>query len=879
MSEKKESTTSEKKLSRRSMLKWSGALATAAVAGAVASYGATELLKPPPPPPPSFKPPLSAEVAARVNDITKQLIDRHTDEEIKYTCCSGSQCWKYCAVKVRVKNGKITALEPEDSVNAGIAREDAYISRDDLLKLKVQSRGCPMHYAAINQVYDPRRVIYPMKRVGERGEGKFVRITMEEAYDTIATKLTETVEKFGPNSLWHDSYTCMNVSSFPLVSYFKGAVAGWGCHSGQGGGVPRNQISGGQDPSNVLNAKLILSFGNNNTQTTMGEQGYYLALAAEQGIPVINVEPRYTWTNEVTGAQWIPVRVGTDVALALAMANTLFKQNLYNKAFVDKWVEPTGFQKWRDYVLGNTAGPDGAIDRTPEWAEKICGVPAETIKELTSLCVKSAPQIVMLYGGAVHRQFFGENQIRAIRNLSSMLGAMGVSGSTPPIFGSSGSSWGPRPNADWKRPKAEYYAPTLLAAMKWHDAVLFREMVDKGEMTAEEMNGRVGTPSMNPPANLKMFMLENNPLSTTWGGSNSILAAKKAYFIVAFTQQTTRPTAMYADLLIPQNYVWFESRSPYMPYNQRDLFRQARGPSNFFIYLQKCVDPPGDVRPHDWVWLQVAKRLGIAEKYHPRLANVSWEKWDEAVEAVHKEAYEKWAALDEVKPLNPPTWEDFQKLPVWRAPVTEPWYSYKGQLDGDKSPFNTNSKKIEFYDEFLAQGPEYLATHDDPKGSGTGYGPGNLAPMAMWQTAPVGDHFYSGEVTKYPIATLSSHSYYREHSFRDDVLMLRDECYRHAIWLSVPDAKARGIKDGDLVRVYNDGGEMVMPAYVTSRMVPGVGDLFESTYYEPSGQKTDVMPDGIDRRGNCNLISRDIDLPYTIVDYYNCGGLVQVEKF
>jgi anaerobic dimethyl sulfoxide reductase subunit A len=874
--EKKKTETSEKKLSRRSMLKWSGALATAAVAGAVASYGATELLRPPPPPPPSFKPPLSAEVAARVNDITKQLIDRHTDEETKYTSCTGSQCWKNCIVRVRVKDGKITAAEPDDSINPGVAREDAYISSDDLLKMKVQSRGCAMLYASINQLYDPRRIIYPMKRVGNRGEGKFARISIEEAYDTIATKLTETVEKYGYNSLWHDPYTSGNKSSFPLVSYFKGAVAGWGAHSGQGMSEPKlwTGIGGGQDPSNVLQAKLILSFGNNMTQTSQGEQGYFLMLAGEKGIPIISIDPRYTWTAETTGAQWIPIRVGTDVALVLAMANIMFKENSYNKDFIDKWVEPTGFQKWKDYVLGIEDG----VDKTPEWAEKICGVPAQTIKELTSLSTKSMPAVNIIYGGAMHRQMFGENNARAILYLSVLLGAFGVPGSGPPLTGSSGSSWGPRPTADWKRPKAEFFAPTLLAAMKWSLAVVLREKLDKGEITAEQFNGYVGTASMNPPVNLKMFMLENNPLSTTWGGSASLKAAKLADFIVSFTEEIARPASLYADLLVPQAYLWFESVS-IQNRTQTDNFRPGRGPSNFWFFMQKCVDPPGDVRPSEWHWLQIAKRLGLDKKYLPPLAGVPWENWDETMLAVYKQAYEKWAALDEVKPFNPPTWEDFQKMPVWRWGVKEPDYAYKGQLkEGYK--FNTDSGKIEFYSELIAKGPEYLASHDYlPVGYGKSYGPGNLAPMAMWQTAPVGDHFYSGDVTKYPIATVSSHSYYREHSFRDNVLMLRDECYRHAIWLSVPDAKARGIKDGDLVRVYNDRGEMVIPAYVTSRMVPGVGDLFESTWYEPNAQKTDTMPDGIDRRGNCNLISREIDIPYTIVDYYNCGGLVQVEKF
>ena len=72
---------------------------------------------------------------------------------------------------------------------------------------------------------------------------------------------------------------------------------------------------------------------------------------------------------------------------------------------------------------------------------------------------------------------------------------------------------------------------------------------------------------------------------------------------------------------------------------------------------------------------------------------------------------------------------------------------------------------------------------------------------------------------------------------------------------------------------------MIIPAYVTSRLVPGTGTIYEASWYMPGAMKTALMPDGIDMRGNCNFIDRDIDIPYTIVGYLNCHGLCQVEKF
>ena len=184
---------------------------------------------------------------------------------------------------------------------------------------------------------------------------------------------------------------------------------------------------------------------------------------------------------------------------------------------------------------------------------------------------------------------------------------------------------------------------------------------------------------------------------------------------------------------------------------------------------------------------------------------------------------------------------------------------------------------MEFVSPILSNGPTWLAANDYyPVGSGMSYGPGNLAPMAEWQSG-AGDVMHSVDAAKFPILVTTPHSHYRQHSWLDSNPALQDN-YRHATWISVADAQARGSKDGDLVHVYNDQGEMIMPAYVTSRVVPGSGANLETAYYVPGSMKTALMPDGIDTRGCCNFICRDIDIPYTVVGIYNCHGLVQVEK-
>jgi anaerobic selenocysteine-containing dehydrogenase len=140
--------------------------------------------------------------------------------------------------------------------------------------------------------------------------------------------------------------------------------------------------------------------------------------------------------------------------------------------------------------------------------------------------------------------------------------------------------------------------------------------------------------------------------------------------------------------------------------------------------------------------------------------------------------------------------------------------------------------------------------------------------------------YHSKNVEKYPLLMSSPHGLYRVHSLLDNQPLLNQDCYRHAVWISVPEAKSRGIKDNDLVRVFNDQAEIIMPAYVTSKVVPGTVNIFHGGWYTPGKIKTTLMPEGIDTRGAPNLMTHyDEHLPDTILDHQPCKALVQIEKW
>jgi anaerobic dimethyl sulfoxide reductase subunit A len=810
----------------------------------------------------------------------------HTGDIIRYTTCS-EHCFSNCVIKVHIRDGKIWAVEPDDTINHGIAREDGHLPDELIDKCMITARPCTKGYAHIRNLNAPNRVIYPMKRAGEKGEGKWQRISWDEALDTIANKLKYYKEKYGPLSIGDLG------EGFMLSAWFGAGVADWGDHSRQGVAEPERWVLGRdahedrQDEGNLLKSKLIVLWGFNPGTTLSNHVIYTMIRARERGIPIISIESRYTPTAEAVASQWIPIRPTTDVAMMIAMANVWFKEDLCDKEFIKKWVDPEGVKRWKEYVLGTVDG----VDKTPQWAENICGVPAKTITEFARLYARSKP-VNLNTAWSLGRQFFGENGIRAAMYLQALTGNTLTPGATASAetsceFGQHELSL-PKPVVDWQKKPGTYQAPALLAHFKWPEAIVLREKLDKGEMTVEEYNRIIGNAPGNPPPNIKMLILQSsNPIMTHPDVNTNIKAFKKLDFSVVFSYHLDNPTAKYADIILPQMHRAFEGRDLH-PRGMRspDMFslETANMNGNYFVFKEKCVDPPGEVRARGWVWVQLAKRLGIADLCAPRLANVPDDKWDEAIDNLHREAYEKWMLREEIAPLNPPSWEEFLKKPVFRWVVKDPYYTYKNAILRGENPFKgTDSGKIEFFSKEVAASN---STQGKDKSSGVKthaingrYGGGHLPVMAE-MTMGGSATYHSKNVEKYPLLMSSPHGLYRIHSLLDNQPLLNQDCYRHAVWISVPEAKARGIKDNDPVRVFNDQAEIIMPAYVTSKVVPGTVNIFHGGWYTPGKMKTDLMPEGIDTRGAPNLMTHyDEHLPDTILDHQPCKALVQIEKW
>lgn len=826
------------------------------------------------------------EVVVSREKVITNLSEKHENAKHVYTTCVNNGCWDAsCVLRCEIIDNKVTSIEPDDSINKNNARED--IGEQALKEGLVQLRSCPMGHAWRQELYADNRVLYPMKRVGEKGPGKghFERITWDEAMDTIAKKMLETSEKYGEASIFHCQYGAFEKTDFPLAPWFNTGIATWGDHSTSGHAAGEKFHLGidlvdamfkgtsisfpGFEAPDLFNSKLIILWGLDALVGWFGTVPYYVKLAQERGAKVIVIDPRYTVSAEVLADQWIPIRPGTDTAFGLAMAYVLFDEDLYDHDYVDRFVEPGGFEKFRQYVMGEEDGQP----KTPEWAAAITATPAETIAGLARLYAASQPVHLQAHYSIAKRNL-GDYAASICMLLQAMTGNISIpggceSGSTlvvPPHLTT--------PKLDWGRAPADYVTPVVCNNNKLTETLHCRPLYDAGKMSEDEFRSRIGSPPGSPLPNIKMLIMDNNYVNNQHHVNKRMQGFASVDFSWGWQWHNDQPSGEFLDIVLPAPIHQFETMDTYF-FGQERFFLGPSGMRNYFVFCDKAVDPPGEVRPKEWVYTELAKRLGIGEKYNPKLLDVSWEDWDDAVlDRIYRPAYEEWISEDngyiDLLNIERKPWKEFRKDPVVRVPIDEPFYPFKNVIEAGGSPFTTPSNKIEFSSSFLEK-VDLTKTRWR----------GNMDSIPRWEpsymTEPAYDGYYHPNTEKYPLSLVTPVSVYRQHSTNDENPWLRDDCYRHAVWINPVDAAARGIVDGDATVVYNEYGEVLIDAYVTQKTIPGTVAIHHGTWYKPNKEETDLMPYGVDTNGNCNLLIGDTHLPHAIGALLT-AGLVEIEK-
>ncbi|HEY3365885.1 MAG TPA: DMSO/selenate family reductase complex A subunit [Symbiobacteriaceae bacterium] len=780
-------------VTRRTLLKWGAVLS-----GAAAVSGGLEL---------SGLRSGTARAAAGDKDVT-----------IVPSACAHN-CGGRCVLKAHVKNGTITAITTDDEPDTADAP---------------QLRACMRGRSYRTRVYHPDRLKYPMKRVGKRGEGKFERISWDEALTTIAEQLKRVKTKYGHEAMYIP-YGTGNAGKLSegncmrrLLGLFGGYLGAYNNYSNAANTYGTNYTVGtentGSSREDLANSRFIILWGFNPAETVFSTNtSYYLRRAKEAGAKIVVIDPRYSDTVVAFADQWIPLRPTTDNALINAIAHVLITEKLVNQAFLDKLALgydeehlPEGTPKgssFKSYILGETDG----TPKSPEWAEPITGIPAATIRKLAREygAVKPAA-IVMGYGPQRHA--YGEQPSRGLITLQAMTGNIGVAGGSTGAMGWIGYGRSPKMGALPAINPVKFSIPVFL----------FTDAIVRGtEMTAAD--GVKGGDRL--PVNIKLILnLAGNALLNQHADINktakTLADESKVEFIVV-SEQFLTPSARFADILLPAT-TWFERNDIATPWAWGD----------YVLFQNKAIEPLHEAKSaYDWVTL-LADKLGLKDKFTEGKTDEDWLRF------MVEDARKAWPDF--------PTYEGFKQRGVYKYKYPAPYVAFKQQVEEpEKFKFPTPSGKIEIYSPALVKLNNPKEIPAIPKYIEAWEGPAD--PLTA----------------KYPLQCIGWHYKRRCHSIYDNVPWM-EEAARQEMWMNPIDATARGISDGDQVKVFNDRGTMVLPVKVTPRIMPGVTAVPQGAWWTPDSQ-------GIDRRGSLNVLTSQRPTPLAKANPQHTN-LVQVER-
>lgn len=733
-----------------------------------------------------------------------------SEDKVIHTICA-SHCGGTCQMKVHVKDGKITRIESDD------ANENAH-------------RMCLRGRAYRQRVYASDRLLYPMKRKGERGSREFTRISWEEALDTVADKLKMVKETYGNASILHfcsmtDPHVLHHVNCFHrLLCLFGGYTAPWGTISNEGdnfasamtyGGRPKTH-EGGSQVQSYLKAKLIIMWSFNPTVTLQGTNvSTSLLQAKEAGAKFYSVDPRYTDSAAAFDAKWIPIRPCTDAAVFLAMSNVIIRENLHDQAYIDTYT--FGFDSLKDHVLGK----DDGIEKTPEWASAISGIPAETIAGLAREYA-TTEDAFLATNLAAGRTAFGEQYHRAALAVQAITGNIPI----PQDGGGAGSNifrqlMRRSRLGTPERPKNPVEADMPL---RWNklpyrgSSVNSSARVNVNLFSDAMLKGKAG----GYPADYKFLWLSNTNYLNQLGEANKAVEAFKHVTFVLVTEQFMTASAQYADIVLPV-CTFLERNDVYTPM------------SGAIALMNKAIEPLGESKSQLDICHELALKLGITD-YNDKTD----EEW---MRHIHK----LWSEETEM-----PDYDTLLNQGIFYPPIDY------AEVQSDKGPepeekerkfFPTPSGRIELYSQLAAE-------------------------MNHPQIPPVPAYIETWEslndplAEKYPLQLTTPHFRRRAHSQFDNIPWLR-ELQAQLISINPVDAEPRGIEEGDMVRVFNDRGEMRIPANITERIMPGVVAV-------PQGAWFDLDENGVDRGGCSNTLTKNVTSPAGA--FSPNTALVQVEK-
>ena len=686
-----------------------------------------------------------------------------------------------------------------------------------------------MHEGLLEAREHPARVLTPCVRRsylehgpghagrwgGRRGGEAFVAVSWERALDLVAGEISRVRGAFGNGAIFGGSYGWSSAGRFhhaqSQVHRFLNSVGGYvrsvGNYSFGAADVilphvigSSEGLSGGHTPWAMVagHAELLVLFGGvpgRDLQVSAGgiaRHGGAAGLQAcrEGGADLVSVSPIRDDTDAGLGAEWVAVRPGTDVALMLGLAHVLISEGLCDLAFLGRYT--VGFERLRDYVL------DG---RTPDWAAGVTGVPCPAIVALARRM--AARRTMIMVGWSLQRARHGEQPVWMAVALAAMLGGIGLPGRGVGFgYGSSGGI-GLVPNGfAWPAlPQGRNGVEAFIPVARIADMLL-----QPGGAFAYD--GRV----LAYPDVRLVYWAGGNPFHHHQDLNRLVRAWQRPETVVVH-EAFWNAHARHADIVLPVATML----------ERNDVACAAR--DRFIAASHKVQEPPAGVLTDFSVFCALAGRLGVEEVFSEGLDEAGW------LRRLYGEAVARAAGVG----VALPAFERFWAVGVVEVP--EGVGTGRAMLAGFRADpvrhrLGTPSGLIELASEVVA---------------GFGYAdcPGHpawLDPGEWLGAADVGERLHL--VSNQPGRRLHSQYDHGAHSQAGKV------AGREALRLNPGDAAARGIGDGDVVRVFNARGAMLAGAVLDDAVMAGVVQVATGAWYDPDAE-------GVCRSGNPNVLTSD----------------------
>lgn len=746
--------------------------------------------------------------------------------------------------KVHVKGGKIERLEP--------------FAGDKAPSLQLQ--------ALAQQPYNAARIRSPMVRASylkkgwkaggkKRGAEPFVRVSWDTALDIIAKELKRVRETYGAASIYGGSYGWMSSGNLGsgrnLMQRVLNLNGGFTGHYGDYSTgcaqvilpyvIGSNGVYEQQTGWELIGEKteLIVLWGADPTvtndidwATTAHENAEGFRMIKEKGIPVVAINPLKPDTAEYLGdkCEWIAPRPGTDVAMMLAMAYELEKSGKVDREFIRKYT--VGYDKFLPYLLGKEDG----VAKTPEWAEKICGVPAAKIVELSHLMRER--RTMLMAGWGIQRAQHGEQVHWMMVVLAAMCGHIGLPGGG---FGFSYhySNGGAATSEAPVLPGISANPKGGSSGLAWEGASLatiplarFTDCFLNPGKTIDYNGKKITYPDIR-----LVFWSGGNPFAQQ-EDTNRLIKAWRRPETTIVTDVVWTASARFADIVLPAC----------TSLERVDITPIGSYSNLGYVAMQQAIEPQYESHSDFWIYRELAKKMGFEKDFTEGLDEMGW----------IRKLYNQARTEAKFKGLEMPEFEDFWKRGYVLFPVTEDSkrYNYFGDFRRNPiiNPLGTESGKIEIYSNKIAS-----YKYDDCPAHPTWMEP---------------DEWLGGELAKdYPFALLTSKSRYRLHSQLDSTASnsfgnVED---REPVWIQPQAAEKLGLKTGDVALVESRRGKVLAGVIVTERIRPDTVVIHHGAWYCPE-EPGDV--DTLDLHGCDNVLT--IDIPSSKLSCGNVANSTQV---